>query len=255
MSSQRSRSTGRRVIVAGGTSEIALAILQKLLDRAPRDVALLGRSADALARAADGLQAAGTARAIVLELDAERTDDHGDVVDEAVRQLGGLDIAIVAIGALGERGGLPADIDRAVELLQVNFVGAGSVTLELARALREGGGGTLVVLSSVAAERPRRSNVVYGASKAGLDALAQGLADALREERVRVLVVRPGFVRTRMTRGLEPAPLSTDPQAVADVVLAGLDRGAGTVWAPAQLRWLMLLVRMLPRRLFRRMKM
>jgi decaprenylphospho-beta-D-erythro-pentofuranosid-2-ulose 2-reductase len=254
MSSERPRSAGRRVIVAGGSSEIALAVLRKLQEREPRDVALLGRSADALARAADALQTPGSARAAVLEVDARRTDDHAAVVDEAVRRLGGVDIAIVAVGVLGERGGMPSDVDAAVELLHVNLVGAGSLMLRLVQAMRESGG-TLVVLSSVAAERPRRSNVVYGASKAGLDALAQGLADALREERVRVLVVRPGFVRTRMTRGLEPAPLSTDPQSVADVVLEGLDRGAGTVWAPAQLRWLMLLVRMLPRRLFRRMKM
>jgi decaprenylphospho-beta-D-erythro-pentofuranosid-2-ulose 2-reductase len=255
VSAARPRSAGRRVIVAGGSSEIALAIVRALQGTAPREVALLGRSSDALERAAEGLRAPGTPRAIALELDAERIEDHGRVVDEAVGRLGGVDLAIVAIGLLGERGGMPADIGQAAEVLRVNLVGAGSLMLELARALRDGGGGTLVVLSSVAAERPRRSNVVYGASKAGLDALAQGLADALKEEGVHVLVVRPGFVRTRMTRGLKPAPLSTDAQSVAEVVLKALDRGAGTVWAPARLRWLMLLVRMLPRRVFRRLKM
>ena len=242
------------MIVAGGSSEIALAIVRKLQSTAPREVVLLGRSTDALARAADELQTPGAPRATVLEVDARRTDDHADVVDEAVRRLGGVDIAIVAVGVLGERGGLPSDMDAAIELLQVNLVGAGSLLLQLARALRDGGGGTLVVLSSVAAERPRRSNVLYGASKAGLDALAQGLGDALGPEHVHVLVVRPGFVHTRMTRGLKPAPLSTDAQSVADVVVDGLDRGAATVWAPKQLRWLMLIVKALPRRLFRRMK-
>jgi decaprenylphospho-beta-D-erythro-pentofuranosid-2-ulose 2-reductase len=243
------------VIVAGGTSEIAMAIVRELQGRAPRQVALLGRSTDALERAADSLQTPGSARATVLELDARRADDHAQVVEEAVRRLGGVDIAIVAVGVLGERGGMPSDIDAAVELLQVNVVGAGSLLLQLARALREGGGGTLVVLSSVAAERPRRGNVLYGASKAGLDSLAQGLADDLRAEGVRVLVVRPGFVHTRMTRGLKPAPLAIDAQTVAGVVLAGLDRRAQTVWAPGRLRWLMLLVKALPRRILSRMKM
>ncbi len=247
-------SSGRRVIVAGGSSEIALTIVRKLQSRAPREVALLGRSPDALARAADSLRAPGSAPAIVLELDALRTDEHARVVEEAVKRLGGVDIAIVAVGVLGERGGMPADIDAAIELLQVNVVGAGSLLLQLARALRDGGGGTLVVLSSVAAERPRRGNVLYGASKAALDSLGQGLADALRSDGVRVLVVRPGFVHTRMTRGLKPAPLSTDAETVADVVLDGLDRGAQTVWAPKRLRWLMLVVKALPRRVFRRMK-
>lgn len=254
MSSERRGSAGRRVIVLGGTSEIGLAIVRELQSRAPREVALLGRDPDALARAADALQAAGCPRTITLGLDASDTGEHARAVDEAVDRLGGVDIAILAVGVLGERGGMPSDIDAAVGLLQVNFVGAGSLLLQLARALRAAGGGALVVLSSVAAERPRRGSVVYGASKAGLDALAQGLGDELGDEGVNVLVVRPGFVHTRMTRGLRPAPLSTTPQAVAGVAVEGLDRGAHTVWAPPPLRWLMLLLRLLPRPLFRRIK-
>ncbi len=148
----------------------------------------------------------------------------------------------------------PTDTSGALEVLQVNLVGAGSLLIHSARRLRAQGAGTLVVLSSVAAERPRRANAVYGASKAGLDALAQGLGDALHDDGVRVLVVRPGFVHTRMTRGLQPAPLSTTPQALARVVVHGLDHGAHTVWAPPALRWLMIAVRMLPRPLFRRLR-
>jgi decaprenylphospho-beta-D-erythro-pentofuranosid-2-ulose 2-reductase len=109
------------------------------------------------------------------------------------------------------------------------------------------------VLSSVAAERPRAANAVYCASKAGLDALAQGLADALAPTGVRVLVVRPGFVATRMTRGLPVPPLSTDPERVAHATVRGLRRGAHTVWGPTALRWALLLVRLLPRPLFRRL--
>ena len=193
-------------------------------------------------------------RALTFELDALDLDRHEQVIGEAFDELGGADIVILAVGVLGERGGLPDDIAAALEVLQVNMVGAGSLLIHSARRLREQGAGTLVVLSSVAAERPRRANVVYGASKAGLDALAQGLGDALHDQGVRVLVVRPGFVHTRMTRGLAPAPLSTTPQAVARVVVDGLDDGAHTVWAPPALRWLMLVVSMLPRPLFRRLK-
>jgi decaprenylphospho-beta-D-erythro-pentofuranosid-2-ulose 2-reductase len=149
---------------------------------------------------------------------------------------------------------MPADVARAVRVLEVNLVGAGSLLIHAARGMQERGGGALVVLSSVAAERPRRGNAVYGASKAGLDALAQSLGDDLQEDHVRVLVVRPGFVHTRMTEGLQPAPFSTTPEAVAKVVVQGLDRGAHTVWAPAALRWLMLIVRMLPRPILRRMR-
>jgi len=242
------------VVVLGGTSEIAVAIVRELQHRAPREVALVGRDSSALARAAADLHAAGCERAVTLELDALQVDRHAELVAEAFDRLGGADIVVLAVGLLGERGGLPADVAGAVEVLQVNVVGAGSLLIHAAQRLRDGGGGALVVLSSVAAERPRRGNVVYGASKAGLDALAQGLGDALADEGVRVLVVRPGFVHTRMTRGLDPAPLSTTPQAVATVAVDGLDRGAHTVWAPPSLRWLMLVLKMLPRPLFRRIR-
>jgi decaprenylphospho-beta-D-erythro-pentofuranosid-2-ulose 2-reductase len=252
MSPRQAGSAGGRVIVLGGTSEIALEIVRELQRRAPREVALVGRDADALARAADDLRAAGGQPAITLQLDALETDRHGEVIGEAFDRLGGGDIVILAVGVLGERGGLPTDLAGAVEVLGVNLVGAGSLLMHAARRVRDGGGGTLIVLSSVAGERPRRGNVVYGASKAGLDALAQGLGDALAEEGVRVLVVRPGFVHTRMTSGLDPAPLASTPAAVAGVVVDGLDRGAHTVWAPPSVRWLMLILRMLPRQLFRR---
>lgn len=245
-------SAGSRVIVLGGTSEIAIEIVRELQRRAPRELAILGRNPDVLARTAEELRRVGCRRVVTLELDALQTDRHAEVVGEAFDQLGGADIVVLAVGVLGERGGLPADVGGAIEVLQVNVVGAGSLLLHAARRLRDQGGGALVVLSSVAGERPRRENVVYGASKAGLDALAQGLGDALAEDGVRVLVVRPGFVHTRMTRGLRPAPLACTPQAVAGVVVEGLDRGAHTVWAPASLRWLMLTLKMLPRPLFRR---
>jgi decaprenylphospho-beta-D-erythro-pentofuranosid-2-ulose 2-reductase len=247
-------SAGRRVIVLGGSSEIALAIVRELQRRAPRDVVLVGRNASSLAAAAQELRAAGCSSASTLELDALETERHEEVVGEAFQALDGADIVILAVGLLGERGGLPADPAAAVEVLRVNVVGSGSLLIHAARRLRDGGGGTLVVLSSVAAERPRRANAVYGASKAALDALARGLGDDLHEDGVRTLVVRPGFVRTRMTRGLEPAPLATDAETVARAVVDGLDSRARIVWAPPALRWLMLVVRMLPGPLFRRLK-
>jgi decaprenylphospho-beta-D-erythro-pentofuranosid-2-ulose 2-reductase len=258
VSTARRDSAGRRVVVVGGTSEIALAIVRELQRSAPRDVVLIGRDPRGLERAVEGLAAAGCPSVSALELDALQTDSHERIVEEAFSRLGGVDIAILAVGVLGERGGLPDDVGGAIEVLQVNVVGAGSLLIQLARRLRDGdgdgGGGALVVLSSVAAERPRRGNVVYGASKSALDSLAQGLGDALYDDGVRVLVVRPGFVHTRMTRGLDPAPLATTAEGVARVVVRGLQRQAHTVWAPPSLRWLMLTARMLPRSLFRRMK-
>jgi decaprenylphospho-beta-D-erythro-pentofuranosid-2-ulose 2-reductase len=242
-----------RVVVAGGTSEIALAIVLALQEQGPREVALLGRDLEALERACEQLRERGCPRAIALQLEATAVDTHDAVVAEAVERLGGAELAIVAIGVLEEPDGACHGA-AAVRVMQVNFVGAGSLVMRLAGVLRERGGGALVVLSSVAAERPRRANPVYGASKAGLDALAQGLGDALREDGVRVLVVRPGFVRTRMTAGLDAAPFATSADAVAAATLRGLARDAHTVWAPRALRWVMLAVRLLPRPLMRRVR-
>jgi decaprenylphospho-beta-D-erythro-pentofuranosid-2-ulose 2-reductase len=247
-------SAGRRVIVLGGSSEIAGAIVGELQRRAPREVALVGRDVRALEGRAAQLRQAGCPRVVTLELDALEFDRHGEAIAAAVEELGGADLVLLAVGELGERGGLPQDLAAAVRVLQVNMSGAGSLLLHAARVLRERGGGTVVVLSSVAAERPRRANAVYGAAKAGLDSLAQALADDLHEQGVRVMVVRPGFVHTRMTRGLEAAPLATTPAAVASATVAGLDSGAQTVWAPRALRLLMLVMRMIPRPLFRRIR-
>ena len=121
-----------------------------------------------------------------------------------------------------------------------------------ANALRAQGHGALVVLSSVASERARKANFIYGSSKAGLDAFAQGLGDSLVGTGVHVMVVRPGFVTSKMTAGMEKAPLSTTPEAVADAILAGLRRGSHTVWVPGALRFVMSACHV-PRPIFRKL--
>ncbi len=243
----------KRVLVLGGTSEIAGAIVRELAGEQPCAVALAGRDEAQLQRAAQQLRAAGCQQTHTLALEATAPAGHRAAIAHGIELLGGLDLVILAVGLLGERGGLPDDVQGAVAVLEVNVVGAGSLLMESAAALRAHSGGTIVVLSSVAAERPRAANAVYCASKAGLDALAQGLADALADGGVRVMVVRPGFVRTRMTSALPVPPLATDPDAVARATVRGLRRGAQTVWAPAALRWVMLALRLLPRALFRRL--
>jgi decaprenylphospho-beta-D-erythro-pentofuranosid-2-ulose 2-reductase len=160
---------------------------------------------------------------------------------------------VLAVGVLGAQAGLDADRGEALEVLRTNFISSGSLLLEALERLRQQGSGTLVLLSSVAAERARASNAIYGAAKAGIDSLAQGLADSTAGTGVRVLVVRPGFVKTKMTAGLKPAPLSTTPEAVAEATVRALDGHAHTVWAPGQLRLLFSVLRHLPRPLFRRL--
>ncbi|MFD9243939.1 SDR family NAD(P)-dependent oxidoreductase, partial [Streptomyces sp. NPDC059556] len=140
-----------------------------------------------------------------------------------------------------------------VRVAQTNYTGAVSAGLVCAAALQNQGHGSLVVLSSVAGERARRADFIYGSSKAGLDAFAQGLGDALHGTGVHVMVVRPGFVRTRRTAGRAEAPLATTPEAVAGAIELGLRRRSETVWVPGSLRMVMAAVRHAPRPLFRRL--
>ena len=160
---------------------------------------------------------------------------------------------LVAFGVLGDQPRAESDAAAALEIVQTNFTGVVSVTVPLVEHLEEQGHGALVLLSSVAGERARRSNFVYGSSKAGVDAFYQGLADRLAGTGVQVLIVRPGFVTTKMTDGMKPAPLSTTPEAVAQAIARGLERGSTTVWVPPALRVVMSGLRHLPRPVFRRL--
>ena len=242
------------VLLLGGSSEIGLAITRKLVDRRARTVVLAGRDPDALKPAADDLRTAGAATVDVVAFDALDTGSHDAFVDDMFARHGDFDLVVLAFGILGDQEEAERDTEAALAVLRTNFVGAASVALPVARRLKAQGHGTLLVLSSVAAERARRANFVYGSSKAGLDAFCQGLGDSLVGSGARVVVVRPGFVHTKMTAGRKPAPFSTTPDAVAEAVVRGLEKGAETIWAPAQLRLVFSAMRHLPRPVWRRIK-
>jgi decaprenylphospho-beta-D-erythro-pentofuranosid-2-ulose 2-reductase len=246
-------SGARRVLLVGGTSEIGLAIVRRLGADGLAAVCLLGRDRARLEADAVKLQSDLGAVVSVAVADANELESHERAVAEAFDTAGPFDLVVVATGRLGAQAGLDADPAEVAEVMRVTFLGSGSLMFHCLRRLRDQGGGTLVVLSSVAAERPRKANAIYGAAKAGLDALAQGLADAAAGTGVRVLVVRPGFVHTRMTAGLEPAPMSVAPEQVADATVKALAGRAHTVWVPGRLRFVFVVLRHLPRSLYRRL--
>ncbi|GAA1248924.1 decaprenylphospho-beta-D-erythro-pentofuranosid-2 -ulose 2-reductase [Pseudonocardia aurantiaca] len=239
------------VLLMGGTSEIGLAVVEAFASDRPLRVVLAARPSDRLDAAKARLEGLGCAVETVA-FDANELDTHADVVRKAFTG-GDIDVAIVAFGLLGDNEKAWTDVDTAVELVQVNYTAAVSVGVALAEKLREQGHGSLVAFSSVAAERARRSNFVYGSTKAGLDAFYSGLTEALRPHGVGVTVVRPGFVHTRMTEGMKAAPLSTTPEAVATIVVDAVRNRRELVWAPAPVRLLMSVLRHLPRAVFRRL--
>jgi decaprenylphospho-beta-D-erythro-pentofuranosid-2-ulose 2-reductase len=239
--------------VFGGNSDIAVATVEALAARGLRRVVLAVRDPDHAA-AAPRLRGRGL-RVDVVRFDAhDAPEAHERAVDEAFARLGRVDLALVAFGVLGDQDAAKRDPRAAVALARTNFVGPVSVLTILAERMRARGHGSIVVLSSVAAERARQANYPYGATKAGLDAFAQGLGDALAPAGVHVMVVRPGFVHTKLTAGRRAAPMSTDASVVANEIVAGLERGAHTVWAPRSLRWAWAAMRHLPRSLFRRVR-
>lgn len=241
----------RSLLVLGGTSDIALATARRLITRRTRTVWLAGRPSPDLDDAAAHLRELG-ADARTVAFDALDPASHEAGLGKVFAE-GDVDMVLLAFGVLGDQANDERDPLAAVRVAQTNYTGAVSAGLVCARALQDQGHGSLVVLSSVAGERARRSHFIYGSSKAGLDAFTQGLGDALHGTGVHVMVVRPGFVRSRMTAGLPSAPLATTPEAVATAIELGLRRRSETVWVPGALRWLMSALRHAPRPLFRRL--
>jgi decaprenylphospho-beta-D-erythro-pentofuranosid-2-ulose 2-reductase len=236
------------VLVLGGGSEIALATVRELVGRRATTVVLAARRPDALEAEVKELRelAAGRPNVTIeaVPFDADALDSHDAFVDGVFDRFGDFDVVLIAFGVLGEQSRAERDSAAAVDIARVNYLDPVGVAVPVANRLRAQGHGTIVVLSSVAGERARRSNFVYGSTKAGLDAFFQGLGDAL---------VRPGFVHTKMTEGLDPAPLATTPEAVAEAIVRGLERGSEIVWVPPALRWVMTVLRHVPRPLFRKL--
>jgi decaprenylphospho-beta-D-erythro-pentofuranosid-2-ulose 2-reductase len=243
--------TPQSLLILGGTSEIGLATARRLIARRTRTVWLAGRPTPNLERAAEQLRGLG-ADVRTVAFDALDPEAHETALGKVFAE-GDIDMVLLAFGVLGDQARDENEPVSAVRVAQTNYTGAVSAGLVSARALQTQGHGSLVVLSSVAAERARRSNFIYGSSKAGLDAFAQGLGDALHGTGVHVMVVRPGFVRTKMTAGLAEAPLATTPEAVATAIETGLRRRSETVWVPGTLRLVMSVLRHVPRPVFRRL--
>jgi decaprenylphospho-beta-D-erythro-pentofuranosid-2-ulose 2-reductase len=242
----------RTILLLGGTSEIGGAIVSKLAAPTSATVVLAGRRLDTLELVATRLVASGAGRVETRRFDADDTDAHEGFIAEVAGAVGDIDVVVLAFGVLGDQAVDEAGGDGAVRVAHTNFVGAVSVSLCVSRLLRAQGHGTLVVLSSVAGERVRRANFIYGSTKAGLDGFAQGLGDSLLGSGASVLIVRPGFVATKMTAGRPPAPLATTADAVAEATARGLAAGRPIVWAPSALRVIFAVFRHLPRAAWRR---
>ncbi|WP_040161869.1 decaprenylphospho-beta-D-erythro-pentofuranosid-2-ulose 2-reductase [Nigerium massiliense] len=242
-----------KILLLGGTSEIGLAIVSEYLRHAPAHVVLAARPGDdQLEASAELLRGRGARDVTTLDFDATDFETHPDVIDAAWAG-GDVDVAIVAFGVLGDQEELWRDQGKAVLACEVNFTGAVSVGVLLGERMRRQGFGQIIAMSSVAGELVRRSNFVYGATKAGLDGFYRNLGLALEKDGVNVLVIRPGQVRTRMSAGVKEPPLTVNREDVGSLAVASAKEGKRVVWAPPAFRYVMMVLKAIPAPIFKRL--
>ncbi len=247
------------ILLLGGTSEIGLAICERYLRNAHARIVLADLpNHPAKDKAVAQMKAVGAKSVEWIDFDGVDTASHPAMINAAFAS-GDIDVAIVAFGLLGNAEELWQDQRKAVQIAQINYTAAVSVGVLLGEKMRAQGFGRIIAMSSVAGERVRRSNFVYGSTKAGLDGFYLGLGEALREYGVRVLVIRPGQVRTTTTlehwksTGAKEAPFTVDKEFVAELAVTSAAKGKELVWAPGPVRYLMTVLRHIPRPIFRKL--
>lgn len=243
-----------RVVLLGATRGMGRSLARLMAERGDH-LFLLGRNADELARSAQDLvlrsdegTPVGTAHC-----DLEDPDGFDHALAQAEATLGRIDCVVVSAALFALQESLEEDLGLTRRLLEINFARTIEFCELARRRLLAGDGGTLCVFSSVAGERGRKPVVLYGASKAGLTTYLEGLDHKFRGQGLDVVCVKPGFVKTGMTAGLTPPPFAGEPDPVAERVLRAIDRGTPVVYGPGIWRWIMVVIRSLPRFVMRRL--
>jgi NAD(P)-dependent dehydrogenase (short-subunit alcohol dehydrogenase family) len=239
------------VAVLGATSGMGRALARRLAKRGDR-VFVLGVDRGELERTAADLAVYGGTKVEWCECDLLRPETFGPALAAADRALGGLDTIVVTAALYATQDALETDAALAARLLTADFTNTVLFCEEAKRMLLAGGGGTLCVFSSVAGDRGRKPVILYGASKAGLTHYLEGLDHKHHADGLRVITVKPGFVKTGMTAGLKPPPFAGEPDEVAARVVKAIDRGDPVVYAPAPWRAVMGVIQRMPRFVMRR---
>lgn len=245
----------RRILVLGATSGIAEATIRLWASRGEH-LFLVGRSPEKLAAVAADARVRGAGYIDTAVADLDQTAQHPELLAHAINSLGGLDVAYLAMGLLGDQGRAERSFAEATQILHTNFVAPASLLTWLASYCAQRHAGTLAVLSSVAGERGRKSNYVYGSSKAGLTAFVDGLRNRVDREGVRVLTIKPGPVKTAMTEGMKGQSRFADVNKVAATIVKAIDKGPkgpDVLYVPGIWRVIMTAIRLIPESRFKKM--
>lgn len=244
----------RRVLILGATSAIAEETARIFASKGDR-LCLVGRRVDRLEQMAADLRVRGAPQVETLAADLNEMERHGALIDAAAAALGGLDTALVAHGTLGDQARAQADWAYAESEIRTNFLSAASLLTQLANRFEAQKAGAVAVISSVAGDRGRQSNYVYGAAKAGLTAFTSGVRNRLAPLGITVVTVKPGFVDTPMTAHIaKKGPLFVKPAVVARGIHAALVKGRDVVYLPFFWRYIMAIITAVPEAIFKRLK-
>lgn len=242
----------KNILIVGATSAIAEATA-RIFARRGANLYLLARNSERLALMCQDLQQRGANNARCAVLDANDVDRHEVVLNEAISTLGGIDIVLIAHGTLSDQAACESDVALTLNEINTNALSSIALLTRLANNLQAQGHGTLAVISSVAGDRGRQSNYIYGCAKAMLNTFLQGLRNRLHADGIQVLTIKPGFVNSPMTAEFDKGLLWAEPETVATGIVKAIDRGKNEVYLPFFWRYIMLLIRHIPERIFVRL--
>jgi len=243
----------KRIAIFGATSAIAQAVA-RLYAQEGAHFFLAARNEQRLQAVAQDLRVRGASDVVIAAADLVNVNDHAALLERARSALESIDVVLVAYGVLGDHARSIRDATLAVQEASVNYLSPLSLLTHVANLLETQGHGTIAVIGSVAGDRGRRSNYVYGSAKAGLATLASGLRHRFATQAIRVVLIKPGFVDTPMTAGLaKGGPLWATPERVARDIRRGIERGSTVVYTPWFWRWIMAIIRALPDAIFKRL--
>jgi len=243
----------RHIMIFGATSALAEATARHFARDGCR-LFLVARDTGKLEAVADDLRVRGAEQVETRVQDANETGRHAELIERCVASLGGLDAVLVAHGVLPDQRACEESFDAARRSLETNLLGTLSLLTHVANHFEARRGGTIAVLTSVAGDRGRRSNYVYGAAKAAVSTFLQGLRGRLHPSGTRVITLKPGRVATPMTAGMKPGALWSTPERVGRGIHRAMIRGREVVYLPWFWRYLMLVLRLIPEGIFKRVR-
>jgi decaprenylphospho-beta-D-erythro-pentofuranosid-2-ulose 2-reductase len=244
--------TPKKILVLGATSGIAEATCRIWASQGA-SLFLVARNPEKLAAVAADLKTRGATYVDTAVADLDDTDKHPQLLAHAINSLAGMDVAYLAHGILGDQTDAERDFETAAQILHTNFMAPVSLLTWLANYCVQRRAGTLAVISSVAGDRGRKSNYVYGSSKAGLSAFLGGLRNRVDREGVNVLAIKPGPTKTAMTAGMPKSEKFADVDAVAESIVKSIDNRSDVLYVPFQWQPIMFVIRNIPERIFKKL--